>query len=83
MADDPIPPAQPFKKDAPCSGPNCSRAPVVPTPAPVAPAAPEAQEWACILAPEAAATKSSFPFTYEDPRERPLSMGSSIYHPPR
>jgi hypothetical protein len=83
IADDPTPPAQPFKKQTPCSGPNCSRSPVAPAPAPVAPTAPNTQEWACMFAPALTSARNSSPYTPEDQRELPFSAGSSIYHPPR
>src|SRR6516162_11819561 len=44
-------PQQPAKKQAPCSGPHCSHAPISPLPAPVAPVPAGGHEWACALPP--------------------------------
>jgi len=76
-------PAQPAKQHVPCSGPNCTRAPIAPAPVPVAPVSFGAPEWACVVAPLALPAANSLPHTLEPLRDHPLSAGSSVYHPPR
>jgi hypothetical protein len=70
-------------KRAPCSGPHCSRAPIAPSPTPVAPVAPGITEWACVLDSSTTLKKNSFSHEFEDPLETTSSLISSIYHPPR
>ena len=76
-------PEQPAKKQAPCSGPHCSHAPIAPPPAPVVPVPTGGQEWACVLLPFGLLAETSSPYTPDDSVVSPPHGGSDIYHPPR
>lgn len=83
-ADIPTPsPMQPAKQPAPCTGPNCSRAPIAPPAAPAVPVAPGGQEWACVFTSLTLPLVTSSFHSPEERRERPLIVGSGVYHPPR
>src|SRR5579871_1904701 len=79
----PMPPIMPVKKQAPCSGPHCTRSPVAPAPVPSAPAPPSGQEWACVLEPLLLSTNNSWPYPPNNSCEHPHFIASSVYHPPR
>jgi hypothetical protein len=67
----------------PCSGPNCSRGPVVPSlPAPtVGPPAPH--EWGSLTGPPAFAAPGHESFLFESSPSQPIRLTRSIFHPPR
>lgn len=72
------------RPQAPCSGPNCSRAPErhAPQPAPVASPAPHGKEAAHATAPAAPDDRTaSRPPEFTSPR--PLRRAVPIFHPPR
>jgi hypothetical protein len=79
----PAVPVAPAKKNAPCSGPHCSRAPLTPAPAPAVPVGPGGPEWAYLLQPLLLPSNYSTLYFWEAPREQPLFLASSVYHPPR
>lgn len=79
----PVPPTMPAKKHAPCSGPHCTRAPLAPAPAPAVPVGPSGPEAARILEPLLLPASQSSPYLGECPRQTPLLIASSVYHPPR
>jgi hypothetical protein len=76
-------PAVPAKKNAPCSGPHCTRAPLAPTPLPAVPVVLSGLEWACLLEPLILPASRSVPHFLEDPCEHPHFAASGVYHPPR
>jgi hypothetical protein len=68
---------------APCSGPQCSRAPVLPPLAPVVPPTIPAQDWACAVVPVLFAVADDFSFLLDEAVQTPDCHGTSIFHPPR
>jgi hypothetical protein len=76
-------PEPPAKKQAPCSGPHCSHAPITPPPAPVVPVPTGGHEWACVLLPIAMPAETSSPYIPDNHVVSPLPNGSGVYHPPR
>jgi hypothetical protein len=96
--DAPTPPAQPADKrtaasparqapparpDAPCRGPNCSRAPHRPAPAPAPTPPSTGQEWALLDAGEPPADPPPCGRVPDRPLLPPAPPGPAVYHPPR
>lgn len=66
----------------PCSGPHCSRAPLVPPTPPVIAESPN-QEWACLAVIPDGADHKGIAHFLEDNSQTPIFRASRIYHPPR
>jgi hypothetical protein len=67
----------------PCSGPNCSRAPVETPITPPAPSDGPDDQWASVLDFVAADAPGLFSWTQESSGLGPVRHSSLIYHPPR
>jgi hypothetical protein len=76
------PAGQPMHSHAPCSGPNCSRRPVLPL-VPVAPLGVSAPQWACSTARPDFLVLEGSSFFRDGPVPSPSSHDDSIFHPPR
>jgi hypothetical protein len=78
-----LPPAVPEDKSRPCSGPSCSRGPVGLPAAPPATTPAPGEQWGCVVVQHGPTASGPAALLAEDPRPRPLRLGSGVYHPPR
>lgn len=77
-----LPRHPPARRDCPCSGPRCSKAPLLPA-APVAPAFEAGQEWGYVAGqPPFVANGPDVVFA-EDSAARPMRRLAVTYRPPR
>ena len=68
---------------APCTGPTCSRAPVVPTPSPAPPVPPSVEHWAIAGTGQDHQVPPRAPLPCSDPSHRPARPTGGVFHPPR
>jgi hypothetical protein len=73
----------PLRPHTPCSGPYCSRAPLLPPLAPAVPVTMPGPEWACTVGHLVLAAADDFSLLPDEPAAAPAFRGDSVFHPPR
>jgi hypothetical protein len=72
----------PRNAPAPCSGPACSKLPIVPVSVPSV-ASPRLEQWCCLAAGSLSQASGSVAFPASERLLHPLHIASSLFHPPR